>query len=221
MPIRLWVFSGVMLLAVVVGYLTLRNVAPADGSATGPGTPVAGAIPRGPEAVPVAATPGEAAAGGAAFPGLAVAGAVGPEGVARVEMPFEVPPGPEPDAAFQAEIDAYAARRQTSLPEVDGITTLDTIEVEGRLIVFNYRIAIDLRAYTLPLDPPQQLTPYITGWICDGNTCIDFHPDFADVPCASDIRPLLDRGAVGVYKYRDLGGLPIGTMTVSTTDCAA
>lgn len=229
-PARLWLFSAVMLLTLVAGYFLLKQAASPDDAATAAATGEAGAAGAAATAAgggATAAGPAGDAAGATAadgpapFPGIVIAEAViGEDGVARMEAPFEVPPGPEPDAAFQADIDAWAGHLRESLPLVDGLTTLDTVEVDGRVIVLNHRIAIDLRAYTLPQDKPEMLIPGLDGWLCDGNTCFEIKPEFAEIACRSAIRPLLDGGAVGVYKYRDANGLPIAVTVVSGADCA-
>lgn len=220
-----------MILAVVGGYVALTRLsAPDDAEPL-----VEAANGDIGEAVATAAGPGGAApettaAAGAApvedgpipFPNVVVAGAVvGADGVARIETPFEVPPGPDPSPEFQAEIDAWAAAIRETVPVVDGLTTLDSVDVEGRLVVFNYRINIDLRDYTLPQDKPELLIPGLDGWLCDGNTCFEIKPEMAALVCRSAIRPLLDGGAVGVYKYRDVNGLPIATAAVTAADCVA
>ncbi|MCC6315208.1 MAG: hypothetical protein IT337_14485 [Thermomicrobiales bacterium] len=228
MPARLWFFSAVMLVALVAGYFLRRHAASPDDAATAPANGEAATAASAAGGATPAATAGNAAGpttpaeGPAPFPGSVITEAViGEDGVARMEAPFQVPPGPEPDAAFQAEIDAWAGLLREQLPLVDGLTTLDTVEVDGRVIVLNHRIGIDLRAYTLPQDKPELLIPGLDGWLCDGNTCFEIKPEFAEIACRSSIRPLLDGGAAGVYKYRDANGLPIAVTVVSGADCAA
>lgn len=228
MPARLWVFSAAMILVIVLGYIALTRLSsPATESdaveaVTGnpietPARPPAAADAGGASA---ATTAGAALDGPAPYPNIVIAEAVvGPDGVARIETPYVVPAGPEPDAAFQAEIDAWAESVRATLPAIDALTTLEGVAVEGRLILFDYRIAIRLRDYTLPQDKPEPLIPGIDGWLCDGNTCFDVKAEFPRIQCRSAIRPLLDRGAVGVYKYRDTEGLPIATAVVSAADC--
>lgn len=227
MPARLWVVSAAMILVIILGYVALTRLSSPSADA------VAEAVAADPIETP---TPSAGAAGGTGvgaptaavapmdqpvpYPNIVVAEAiVGPDGVARIETPYVVPPGPEPDPAFQAEIDAWAATIRATVPAIDGLTTLDRVDVEGRLVLFDYRIAINLRDYTLPQDKPEPLIPGLDGWLCDGNTCFDVKAEFLQIQCRSAIRPLLDRGAVGVYKYRDTNGLPIATAVVSAADC--
>jgi hypothetical protein len=228
-PARLWVVSAAMILVIILGYVALTRLSSPSTDAVA--VEAAAADP------PEAPTRSAAAAGGAGagaptaavaamdqpvpFPNIVVAEAiVGPDGVARIETPYVVPPGLEPDPAFQAEIDAWAASIRATLPAIDDLTTLDRVDVEGRLVLFDYRIAINLRDYTLPQDKPEPLIPGLDGWLCDGNTCFDVKAEFLQIQCRSAIRPLLDRGAVGVYKYRDTNGLPIATAVVTGADCA-
>ncbi len=212
-----------MLAVLVAGYATLATLTDVE---TGQGVPptASGLEPTVPNTAEAGAPTQAVAApaqAGAETPGAGnVAGAViGADGVARVEMPLGVAEGPAPDAAFQAEIDAYAAGVAATLPQSEGWDTFQSIEVAGRVIIHDHVIDIHLREYTLPITPRLEVVPNLEGWLCDGSTCFEFERAYANGPCAGDIRPLLDRGAVAVFRYQDVEGLPIATIAVEAGDC--
>lgn len=225
MPFRVWVLSGLMLVALAAGYVTLTSLTDAverSGSApaTAPGPETVAGGPAETGGMP-AGGPTRSRADEPVVPqNVTVAGAVvGQDGVARMEMPVGADTRPDPDSILQGEIDAYAARVAMNLPQADGWDTLEAIEVDGFLIIHSHRIDISLRAYTLPITPRLEVVPHLEGWLCDGSTCFEFDRSYADEPCRSEIRLLLDQGAVAVYRYRDVEGLQIGTITVSAADC--
>ena len=179
MPVRVWVLSALMLVGMAVALAGLAlfvsheepqprvpDVVNTDRPATEP--PLAGTT-----------TPG-AALDQARVPPTVIPGPAGLAGVpsrvrieAPFEIPFEIPVGPGPDAGFHAELVAYAERRQAELRLDDGLARLETVEVDGRMIVFNYRVEIDLRLYPLPPDPAP-LLPGLMGWACYG-VCFEFN----------------------------------------------
>ncbi len=222
MPLKAWVWLGLMLLAVGAGVVLLTSIAPRDemtGQAEQNALPERGAE-EGAAPVAQAADPAELPPPLApATPRAALL--PGPDGVVRMEIPFTVEPGPEPEPGFQADLLAYAAGRQAELPIRDGLATLEAIGVAGRLITFKYRVDIRLRLYTLPRSQVP-LLDLLDGWLCDGSVCFQFHDaEFVTDRCLTDVLPLLQRGAVAVYEYRDLDGLPMATRAIAALDCAA
>ncbi|MGD9739820.1 MAG: hypothetical protein AB7O56_10960 [Bauldia sp.] len=223
MPRRVWVSLGAMVVtlgAVVAALLIFGSdgnpdpIAPTVAEAETPGideTLPANPVAAAPE--PVAIAPPVMLPGGAPVP------AAGVDGVVRLDRPVEIDATPLDDAGFQAELVAYAAGQQDRLPETDDIATLESVETIGRQVIFTYTIAISLRDYTLPLDPTP-LLPDITGWLCDGSVCFEFHDTFIRARCDSDLGPLIDRGAIAVFIYRDAEGLPIGTLPIDAAACA-
>ena len=214
MPVRVWVLSTLMLgiVAVAVGVLLFaRPEDPPENSVDVANTDPAPAAIVAAEAAPdVLPTPQPA---GASAPAV--------DGMVRIEVPFEMPfeiaAAPPPDEALRAELAAYADHRRVDLPLHEGGATLETVEIDGRMIVFNYRVDIDLRLRTLPADPTP-LLPGLQGWLCY-SVCFEFEDEFVEEACRSDVFPLLEHGAVAVYKYRDMNLLPIGTLPVSVQDC--
>lgn len=220
---RIWVVSALMLAALVAGYTALVTLTDGDspgsgdassGSETATANPAAAVGTTGAPSGPAVTETGRAATD------VAVPGAVtGADGVARMEMPIAVGDVTDPGAVFQAEIDAYAARIAATLPQADGWDTFEAIAVDGRLIIHDHRIDVSLRAYTLPITPRLEVVPHLEGWLCDGSTCFEFDAAYAAGVCGGDLRPLLDQGAVAVFRYRDREGLPMGTITVTVADC--
>lgn len=221
---RVWVVSGLMLAALVAGYVTLVTLTGDDSPASGDPAPGSEAVTAGPSTAAggttgAATTPALTEEGRPATDVTVVGAVIGADGVARMEMPLVATDPTDPGAAFQAEIDAYAARIAATLPQADGWDTFEAIAVEGRMIIHEHRIDMSLRAYTLPITPRLEVVPHLEGWLCDGSTCFEFDQAYADGVCGGDMRALLDRGAVAVFRYRDREGLPIGTMTVTVGDC--
>ena len=213
MPVRVWLLSTLMIgmVAVALGFLLFARPEdppenPVEVANTDP-APAAVVAEPAPEVLP---TPEPV---GAAAPVV--------DGIVRIEapleMPFEIAAAPPPDENLRAELAAYADHRRVDLPLHEGGATLETVEIDGRMIVFNYRVDIDLRLRTLPADPAPIL-PGLQGWLCY-SVCFEFNDEFVEEACRSDVFPLLEHGAVAVYKYRDMNRLPIATMPVSVLDC--
>lgn len=214
--------GALILLAAGVGVAALTWIVPRSETEV----PEPGATPTGqdlaiaaPADEPMATPPAEAEA--PAPPPQPLGAVVGPDGVVRMDIPVAIPVLPEPEAGLQADVLAFAADRQAGLPIVDGLATLVVVDVVGAVITYHYRVDINLRDYTLPTNQ-EPVIDLLDGWRCDGSVCFEFHHEaFALDRCQSDVFPLIARGAVAVYEYRDINGLPMATRAVSAADCAA
>jgi hypothetical protein len=221
-PLRIWVIGALIVVVAGLGVAALTWIAPRRETAV----PEPVANPAEQEFAPAAAENQPAAAPAAevaapALPPVPPGATAGPDGVVRMEIPVVLPDLPEPEAGFQAELLAFAAGKQLALPAVDGLATLELIDVAGRVITYHYRVDINLRDYTLPTYQ-EPVIDLLDGWRCDGSVCFEFHHEaFSLDRCQSDIFPLIARGAVAVYEYRDINGLPMATRAVSAADCAA
>lgn len=129
-----------------------------------------------------------------------------------------------------ADLSALAAERQAALPPVHmpvlgGPTVLYLVTAAENQLTFTYEIEIDVQDYRLPADPTE-LYPALEARNCAGagepRTCYGFTPAFAATVCADPVlRPLIDRGAVVRYLFRDLNRRPLTSTSVATANCAA
>lgn len=226
MPTRIWVWIGVLIGVPVAALLALTILAPQadappgsrDVATASGGAAARSDIPQ-PADAPVPATPG-ANEGQPALPDLAEAPRIlTPEPPIDIAAPVPDDSDIQIEPGFQTALNAFADEQRALLPIEDSLTTLQAIDVTGRQIWFNYQINLDRDVYPFPIYQ-EPLLPALDAWACDGSVCFEFTEDFALEPCRSAVAPLIMRGAVAVYNYRDLTGQMLGRVFVTSEDCA-
>lgn len=142
------------------------------------------------------------------------------------------PATPEPDVldlVLIADLVALANERQADLPATHmpvpgGPTTLTLVTAAAGQITFAYEVEIDPPDYVL-VTAPTELFPGLEANFCvgvEGRACFGFSPAFNANVCADpELRPLIDRGAVVRYLFRDINRRPLAETSVTASSCAA
>ena len=108
------------------------------------------------------------------------------------------------------------------LPGLGGPTTLYIVQAAERLIIFYYEVEIDPAIYPAPA-APVELFPGLEARACDGapnRACYVVTEALAANACADPVfRPLIDRGAIIRYLFRDLNRRPLTDAAIEAVDC--
>ena len=126
-----------------------------------------------------------------------------------------------------ADLAALAAARQATVPAphrpvLGGPTTLTFVSATGPQLTLVYEVEIDVQDYRLPADPTE-LFPAFEARFCPGaapRVCYVFTDRFPAAACADpELRPLLERGAIVHYLFRDLNQRPLTDISVAVGQC--
>lgn len=160
--------------------------------------------------------------------GVTVAALGNPGPATPAATPEPEPPGLVPvDPVLAAELAALAMARHaelppTHMPVLGGPTTLYIVQAAERLIIFYYEVEIDPQNYPAPA-APTELFPGLEARACEGapnRACYVITEALAANACADPVfRPLIDRGAIIRYMFRDLNRRPLSDAAIEAVDC--